>query len=63
MGISFAKSKRVDHFKPKKFVEDYPSPATYCSDVLTSRMTTRRVSSAMGKRSSFFNLNEDITSY
>jgi hypothetical protein len=62
-GISFAKSKRIDHFKPKKFFQDYPSPASYNSEILTSRVETRKLSTGGGKRSSLFKLSEEIMDY
>ena len=42
-GISFAKSKRQDHFKPKKEREDIPSPTSYYSEILPSYAKTSTI--------------------
>lgn len=55
-GVSFAKSKRIDHFKPKKFVEDFPSPASYSSEIIATKMNTIRASTASGNRASLLKL-------
>jgi hypothetical protein len=55
-GVSFAKSKRIDHFKPKKYVEDFPSPASYCSEIIATKMNTRRASTAGRNQASLLKL-------
>lgn len=60
--MSFAKSKRIDHFKPKKYYEDYPSAASYGSDVVAEKIGDggRLKSSGGGKKGLLARLCEEV---